>query len=75
MRMYDHYKARYYIDRLNDKNKLIKKENKQRKLDSLELLSIAVHLKSDKSWSKTSFDQCSRSHKFQDRIVFSGFVQ
>ncbi len=75
MRMYDHYKSRYYIDRFNKGNKKIKKENKQRKLDGLEPLAfhkMDVHLKSDKKWSKTAFDNTSSSHKYQDRIVFSG---
>ena len=75
MRMYDHYKARYYIDRFNDANKAIKKENKARKaqgLDPRPLKTMDVHLKSDNSWSRTAFDPGSTSHKFQDRIVFSG---
>ena len=75
MRMYDHYKSRYYINIFNKKNKLLKKENKQRKLDGLEplpLIVMDVHLKSDKEWSRTAFDASSSSHKYQDRIVFSG---
>jgi hypothetical protein len=75
MRMYDHYKSRYYIDGFNTKNKKIKKENKQRKLDGLEPLPLNkmdIHLKSDEKWSKTTFDSRSPSHKYQDRIVFSG---
>lgn len=75
MRMYDHYKSRYYIDKFNKKNKEIKKENKQRKKDGLEPLPykvMNVHLKSDESWSRTTFDSNTISHKFQDRIVFSG---
>jgi hypothetical protein len=31
-----------------------------------------VHLKSDESWSRTAFDPRVFSHKFRDRIVFSG---
>jgi phosphatidylserine/phosphatidylglycerophosphate/cardiolipin synthase-like enzyme len=75
MRMYDHYKSRYYIDRFNDKNKAIKKENKQRKaqgLDPKPLKAMDIHLKNDKSWSRTAFDPGSSSHKFRDRIVFAG---
>jgi phosphatidylserine/phosphatidylglycerophosphate/cardiolipin synthase-like enzyme len=75
MRMYDHYKSRFYIDRFNDKNKAIKKENKQREAQGLELRPLKTmdfHLKSDKSWSRTAFDQNAWSHKFRDRIVFSG---
>ena len=75
MRMYDHYKSRYYIDRFNDKNKAIKKENKQRKaqgLDPKPLKAMDIHLKDDKSWSRTAFDAGSSSHKFRDRIVFAG---
>ena len=73
--MYDHYKSRFYIDRFNDANKAIKKENKVRVAQGLEakpLQTMDVHLKSDKSWSRTAFDSSSPSHKFQDRIAFSG---
>lgn len=75
MRMYDHYKSRFYIDRTEDKNKVIRKENRARKKRGeppLQLKSIPAHLKSDDSWSKTAFDPDSRSHKFRDRMVFSG---
>jgi phosphatidylserine/phosphatidylglycerophosphate/cardiolipin synthase-like enzyme len=75
MRMYDHYKSRFYIDRLDDSNKAIKKKNKQRKAqgrDPIPLKSMDIHLKSDKSWSRTAFDPGSSSHKFRDRIVFAG---
>ncbi len=75
MRMYDHYKSRYYIDLFNQKNKEIKKENKKRKAQGQApkpLLAMDNHLKSDDSWSKTAFDPGSSSHKFRDRIVFSG---
>lgn len=75
MRMYDHYKSRFYIDRLNDANKAIKKENKQREaqgLDPIPLKTMDIHLKSNKSWSRTAFNSKSPSHKFRDRIVFSG---
>ena len=75
MRMYDHYKSRFYIDRLDDSNKAIKKKNKQCKAqgrDPIPLKSMDIHLKSDKSWSRTAFDPGSSSHKFRDRIVFAG---
>jgi len=75
MRMYDHYKSRFYIDRFDDKNKAIKKENKQRKaqgLDPKPLKKMDTHLKDDESWNRTAFDPGSTSHKFRDRIVFSG---
>lgn len=75
MRIYDHYKSRFYIDQFTDENKAIKKKNKQRKvqgLDPLPLKTMNIHLKSDESWSRTAFDQTSSSHKFRDRIVFSG---
>lgn len=55
MRMYDHYRARWWIEQLRDKN-----------------LPPNIHLKSDQSWSDTAFDPNSASHKFQDRIAFSG---
>ena len=51
MRMYDHYKARFYINLLGTNE---------------------IFLSTDESWSKTSFDPNSSSHKFRDRIVFSG---
>ena len=73
--MYDHYKSRFYIDRTNDENKAIKKDNKKRESRGLRpkpLKKIPVHLKSDKSWSNTAFNARSRSHKFRDRIVFAG---
>jgi phosphatidylserine/phosphatidylglycerophosphate/cardiolipin synthase-like enzyme len=75
MRMYDHYKSRFYIDKFDDENRLIRKKNKARKkqgLDPLPLKQMSKHLKSDESWSKTAFDSTSRSHKFRDRIVFAG---
>ena len=75
MRMYAHYKSRFYIDRFNDKNKAIKKENKQRKVQGLDpkpLKKMDTHLKDDQRWSRTAFDQKSSSHKFRDRIVFAG---
>jgi len=75
MRMYDHYKSRFYIDRFNDENKAIKRKNKQRKvqgLDPIPLKTMDIHLKSDESWSRTAFDPESSSHKFRDRIIFSG---
>lgn len=74
MRMYDHYKSRFYIDLFDDKNKAIKKENKKRIAQGLKPkpLKKVIYLKSDESWSKTAFDPGSSSHKFRDRIVFSG---
>lgn len=75
MRMYDHYKARYYIDLNEQKNREIRKENKQRVAQDLPPLpenKIDIHLKDDTSWSKTAYDQNSFSHKFRDRIAFSG---
>jgi len=55
MRMYDHYKSRWWIDTLRDRN-----------------LPPNIHLKSDESWSETAFRIDSISHKFRDRLVFSG---
>lgn len=75
MRMYDHYKSRFFIDLTNDENKAVKKENKARVAAGLKpkpLKIIPIHLASDKSWSKTAFDPNSKSHRFRDRIVFSG---
>ena len=75
MQMYDHYRSRFYIDLFGEENKAIKKENKQRGaqgLDPIPLKSMDIHLKSNESWSRTTFDQGASSHKFRDRIVFSG---
>ena len=75
MRMYDHYKSRYYIDLFNEKNKQIRKENKLRAQQGKPLKKLKTmdkYLKSDESWSKTSYDPTSSSHKYRDRIVFSG---
>ncbi|HHL31839.1 MAG TPA: NgoFVII family restriction endonuclease, partial [Oceanospirillales bacterium] len=75
MRMYDHYKSRYYIDRNAKKNAEIRKQNKVLKAQGKPLKkqkSIDMFLKEDSSWNKTSFDKNSFSHKFRDRIVFSG---
>ncbi len=65
MRMYDHYKSRFYIDQTADENKKRKAEGKPPK-------TIPTTLKTDKSWSDTAFDPAANSHKFSDRIVFSG---
>lgn len=75
MRMYDHYKARFYIDRTEKENKKIKKENEAllaagQPLKPLK--SIPIHLSDDFSWSKTAYVPSPFSHKLQDRIVFSG---
>ena len=75
MRMYDHYKSRFYINEMTEENKTIKKENKARIAQGLEpkpLKTMDVHLKSDESWSRTAYNPASQSHKFRDRIAFSG---
>lgn len=75
MRMYDHYKSRFFIDRINDQNADIEKDNRDRIKKGLapkRLIKIPVHLTSDESWSKTAFSPTSVSHKFRDRVVFSG---
>lgn len=75
IRIYDHYKARYYIDIMDKANKKIKTENKIRKLsgqDPRPLKKLPNYLESDKEWSRTTFDPNTISHKFRDRIVFSG---
>ncbi len=74
MRMYDHYKARYWVDFFHKKNQKIRTENKARAAQGKQpkkLLTMSSHLASDESWSKTAFDPKAWSHKFQDRIVFS----
>ena len=77
MRMYDHYKSRYYLDMFEDANKLIKADNKVRIANGelpKPLKTMDVHLKSGNSWSNTSFNPRSNSHKNQDRIAFSGSI-
>jgi hypothetical protein len=69
--MYDHYKSRFYIRRVSDKNKEIKAHNKRAKSPK-PLMSIPKHLSSNGSWSNTAFNPNSRSHKFRDRVVFAG---
>ena len=41
-------------------------------LDPKPLKKMDAHLKDDESWSRTAFDPGSSSHKFRDRLVFSG---
>ena len=65
MRMYDHYKSRYYIDRTAEKNKERKKAGKPPR-------EIPRTLETDASWSDTAFDPQANSHKFCDRTVFAG---
>ena len=75
LRMHDHYKIRYYTDRTADANKAIRKENRLRKKQGLPpkpYVRIPYHLEVDKRWSKTAFDASSTSHKFADRVAFSG---
>lgn len=75
IRIYDHYKARYYIAIMDSANKKIKAENKIRKLsgqDPKPLKKLPKYLESDEEWSRTAFDPGTRSHKYRDRIVFSG---
>lgn len=75
MRMYDHYKARFYIDKIEEENKEIEEENEDRLaqgLDPLPEKELGIYLKSDESWSNTAYNATSWSHKFQDRIAFIG---
>lgn len=77
MRMYDHYKARYFIRRNEEENKKIKEKNKKRALEGKPpkpLKVIPLHLSSDFSWSRTSFVPSRFSHKLQDRLAFSGSI-
>ncbi|MBN1306220.1 MAG: hypothetical protein JXA13_17430 [Anaerolineales bacterium] len=75
MRMYDHYKTRFYIDRFNEGNRQIEKENRQRAAQGLAarpLNTMDIYLDTGQEWSRTAFDPQSSSHKFRDREVFSG---
>jgi len=66
MRMYDHYKSRFFIEQTAE-------ENKKRKAQGKPPRPVPRHLESDDRWSRTAFEPNNeRSHKFRDRIVFSG---
>jgi len=74
MRMYDHYKIRWFISEFEEENKKIRKENKrlsQLGQPTIPEKVLPKHLKEDSSWSNTAFDPTSFSHKFRDREVFS----
>jgi phosphatidylserine/phosphatidylglycerophosphate/cardiolipin synthase-like enzyme len=75
MRMFDHYKARFYIDRTNKENEKIIKENEALEAQGLplkKLKTIPMHLDENGNWSNTAFKSDANSHKFRDRTVFSG---
>jgi len=65
MRMFDHYKSRFYIDQTA-------KKNKKRKENGLPPEEVPTTLTPDSRWSDTAFNPNANSHKFADRIVFSG---
>jgi phosphatidylserine/phosphatidylglycerophosphate/cardiolipin synthase-like enzyme len=65
MRMFDHYKSRFYIDQTVERNKQRKKEGKPPR-------DIPRTLETDHSWSNTAFSPTANSHKFRDRVVFAG---
>jgi len=56
MRMFDHYKSRFYINKFFSKNK-----NDNYKW-----------LKEDSSWTNIYYKESSKSHKYRDRQVFVG---
>jgi hypothetical protein len=60
------------VERVPGRIEKANKERKKRGLKPKPLATIPVHQKSDKSWSDTTFKASSSSHKFRDRIVFSG---
>ncbi|NND00770.1 MAG: hypothetical protein HKN85_11370, partial [Gammaproteobacteria bacterium] len=75
MRMYEHYRARYYISENELRNKKIRKQNKILMADGKPTKperTINRHLIDGDEWSDTSFNPASNSRKFRDRIAFAG---
>ena len=62
MRMYEHYRSRFWIAKIAAQIK----ESGQPSSNS------SWYLKNTDAWSRTAFQPGSRSHKYRDRIVFSG---
>ncbi|MEM7701300.1 MAG: hypothetical protein AAF251_05125 [Pseudomonadota bacterium] len=78
MRMYDHYRSRYYIRKTHEANKAIRHENRERAKHGLAPKperTIPLHLDPTKEWSRTAFDPISSSHKFADRPAFGGALR
>jgi phosphatidylserine/phosphatidylglycerophosphate/cardiolipin synthase-like enzyme len=77
LRMFDHYQSRFQLAELELENKEIKEKNKALAAAGQPLLELKegdIYLKTNDSWSDTAFKATSRSHKFRDRVVFSGGV-
>ena len=75
MRMHDHYKSRFYIRRTAEANKKIRKENRALKKAGKPLkplIRLEYHLETSQKWSDTAFKPRSNSHKYSDRLAFSG---
>ena len=75
MRMHDHYKSRYYIRRIAEANAKIRKENRSLKKAGKPLkpmVKLNFHLETSQKWSDTAFKPRAFSHKFADRLAFSG---
>lgn len=75
MRMFDHYKSRFYIRRHEEVNRDIRKKNKRLESEGKPLLderTLPIHLENTKKWSNTAFNKNSNSHKYADRLAFSG---
>jgi hypothetical protein len=73
--MHDHYKSRYYIRRIAEANAKIRKENralKQAGKPLKPLVKLNVHLETSQKWSDTAFKPRAYSHKYADRLAFSG---
>lgn len=62
MRMYEHYRSRFWIEEIE----------RRRRADGRPPDNSSWYLKDKSDWSRTAFKQTSKSHKFRDRIVFSG---
>lgn len=77
LRMFDHYQSRFQLAELELENKKIKEKNKALADAGKPLLPLKEgdkYLKTDDSWSDTAFNPTAKSHKFRDRVVFSGGV-
>ncbi|MBD3665190.1 phospholipase D-like domain-containing protein [Sulfitobacter aestuariivivens] len=75
MRMFDHYKSRFYISETEKENKEIRKQNRIRVSagqEPLAEISIPIHLDASNRWSRTAFSATANSHKFADRLAFAG---
>lgn len=58
IRMFDHYKSRFYINRITSSSRAVDQSFNE--------------LKEDSSWTDIYFKKSNRSHKYRDREIFAG---